>query len=271
MITSLSRPLWDYLPLLEKTQFPWRFLSVQALFTAASAGALVLRLQGRRAWGLAGAIAVLLVASVLVPLRPERLPIGPDDVTATRLQEYELFSGNIGTTIRHEWLPRETVPRPFTSDALIEPDAPPQAIPLAGDLDEAVQTQRRPTDQVWRVAAGDGGATLAFPLLYWPGWRAWVDGQRTPISAVEGSGRLSLTVPPGPHTVRLKLDRTPLRTGAETLSLITLLFLIAFTLWQTKSTPHATRYVLRFTFHVSRFTFHVLRPCSSFCSSACSF
>ena len=41
MITPLSRPLWDHLPLLPFTQFPWRFLSVQALFGALLTGALV--------------------------------------------------------------------------------------------------------------------------------------------------------------------------------------------------------------------------------------
>jgi hypothetical protein len=40
MITPLSRLLWDHLPLLSIAQFPWRFLSVQALFTAAATAAL---------------------------------------------------------------------------------------------------------------------------------------------------------------------------------------------------------------------------------------
>ncbi|HSH04892.1 MAG TPA: 6-pyruvoyl-tetrahydropterin synthase-related protein, partial [Anaerolineae bacterium] len=34
MITPLSAPLWRFLPLLDFTQFPWRFLSVQALGTS---------------------------------------------------------------------------------------------------------------------------------------------------------------------------------------------------------------------------------------------
>jgi hypothetical protein len=232
MITPLSRPLWDHVPLLSMVQFPWRFLSVQALFAAVVAAAPLLFWRGWRAWGMAVAVAVLLVASTLLPLQPERLPIGPQDVNTTRLQEYELFTGNIGTTIRWEWLPRDTVPRPFTFDTVIEPQASPQAIPLGGTLIEATQAERHPTERVWQVRTGDEGATLAFPLLYWPGWHAWVDGEGTPVQAVAGSGYLALNVPPGEHVVRLKLGRTPLRAAAEILSLFTLALLFAFALWR---------------------------------------
>ena len=38
MITPLSKPLWDTLPLLSYAQFPWRFLSIQALFTSLAVG-----------------------------------------------------------------------------------------------------------------------------------------------------------------------------------------------------------------------------------------
>jgi hypothetical protein len=232
MITPLSQPLWDYLPLLEMVQFPWRFLSVQSLFAAAVIGALVMPLRRWRTWAVAGAIALLLMASTLLRLRPERLLIGPEDVTATRLQEYELFTSNIGTTIRWEWLPAAVVPRPFTSDAAIEPDASPQVVPISGTLIDAVQTQLRSTEQVWSVRTGGEGATLALPLYFWPGWAASVDGVTAPVWAVEGSGHLAVKVPPGEHMLRVNLGRTPLRAAAEILSLVTLLAIAAAALWR---------------------------------------
>jgi hypothetical protein len=235
MITPLSRPLWDHLPLLPVVQFPWRFLSVQALFTAAAAAVLVphepvagdLR-PAARGWratarnlqsaGAALLVAALLLASVLVPLHPERLPIGPADVTVERLQLYELFTGNIGTTIRYEWLYEGANPRPYTSDALIEPGVPLRAIPLDGAQVEASLVEREPTRRVWRVS-GEGGG-MAFPVHYWPGWQARVDGERAEVWAVQGSGTLALQVPAGEHTVTLRLGRTPVRAAAEALSLI---------------------------------------------------
>ena len=253
MITPLSKPLWDYLPLLPIVQFPWRFLSVQALFTAAATATLVGSISvpvARSAdhpspassrsscvvhlWSfvishlsflLALPIAAILALSVLLPLRPERLPIGPADVTVERLQLYELFAGNIGTTIRYEWLPSTVNPRPFTSDVLIEPGAPSRAIPLDGASVEAALVEQGPTRQVWRVW-GEGGG-VAFPLLYWPGWRARLDGELAQASPVEGSGYLALEVPPGEHTVVLWLGRTPVRAVAEVGSLVALAGLLA--------------------------------------------
>ena len=218
LITPASKLLWDGLPLLPMTQFPWRFLSVQSLFIAAATAALI-STRGRRAFmGLA--VAAVLVASVLVPLKPERLPIAPDDVTTDRLQLYELFTQNIGTTIRYEWLPSDAVPRPFTSDALVEPGVPDPARPLDGSNAAGTLVERGPTSQEWRIT-GDSGR-LAFPVLYWPGWSATVDGECVPIQPVEGSGFISIAAPSGDHTVLLRLGRTPVRLVAEAASVLAL-------------------------------------------------
>jgi hypothetical protein len=252
MITPLSKPLWDHLPLLPIVQFPWRFLSVQALFAAAATAALVPHPRapdatpashpslsffishwslviGHWSFLLAFPVAALLVVSALLPLHPERLPIRPADVTVERLHLYELFTGNIGTTIRYEWLPRTVEPRPFTSDALIEPGAPPRAIPLDAASVEGELIERAPTRQVWRVR-GEGGM-VAFPLLYWPGWGARVDGEPMEVWPVVGSGYLALEAPPGEHTVLLRLRRTPVRTVAEAASLCAFVILVVALLY----------------------------------------
>ncbi|MGD1992395.1 MAG: 6-pyruvoyl-tetrahydropterin synthase-related protein, partial [Anaerolineae bacterium] len=224
MITPLSKPLWDHLPVLPVVQFPWRFLSVQALFTAAATAALIdARGQppDRRpllAHALPILIGVALMATTLLSLHVDRLLIDPEDVTVERLQLYELFSGNIGTTIRYEWLPKTVNPRPFTSETLVDPEAPWEAIPLDGAALGATLVDRGPTRQAWRVT-GQGGR-IAFPLFYWPGWRGTVDGEPVDTAPVEGSGFLTLAVPPGDHEVVLRLGRTPVRAAAEIVSLV---------------------------------------------------
>jgi len=227
LITPLSRPLWDHAPLLPMIQFPWRFLSILSLFAALFAGTLVTPL--RRRWRLfaAAALAALLALAGLGGLRPEYLPITAAEASVERLQLYELFTENIGSTIRYEYLPRWVTPRPFTGPALFDPQAPPRAIPLNGELMSAEERIDEPTRRVWAVEAGASGAAAAFPLYYWPGWRAAVDGSPAEVRAAADSGYLTLTIPPGRHRVTMRLGRTPLRAVAEAVSAATTLALLA--------------------------------------------
>jgi hypothetical protein len=225
LITPLSRPLWDHLPLLPMIQFPWRFLSVQALFAAVLTGAIIhpfaTHLNFTTSWIVAAVLGTLLIATALVGLRPAYLPIRADEVTVDRLQLYELFTGNIGSTVRHEYLPRWVKPRPYTGLALFAPDATARALVVSGEVSDTRRLERQPTVRVWEVEAGEGRSVVAFPLHYWPGWHASVDGVPVEAEPAPGSGYLSISVPPGAHTVEIRLGRTPLRLWSEVVSLVT--------------------------------------------------
>jgi hypothetical protein len=143
------------------------------------------------------------------------------------MQLYELFTGNIGSTIRHEYLPKWVRPRPYTGPEQLLPDAPPRAMPISGVLLEAERLDREPTRRVWAVEAGSQGSEVAFPVYYWPGWHASVDGTRVDVEPTPDSGYLSLSIPPGRHVVSIRLGRTPLRLGAEAASLLSALTLLA--------------------------------------------
>ncbi len=126
MITPLSKVLWDTLPLLPLTQFPWRFLSIQSLFAAFAIGYLAAFITDHvsRTTLFISLVGVVLAVSVMLPLQPDYLPIRADEITPARLQLYEAFTGNIGTTIRAEYLPRATDPAAvYRARLLIEPSA----------------------------------------------------------------------------------------------------------------------------------------------------
>ena len=218
MITPLSRLLWDHLPLLPFTQFPWRFLSVASFFMALLAGAVVLaaeRPAARAAVAVAGGL--VLLAAGLLGLRVDHLILTDADVTAERLAQYEWFTGNIGTTVSAEYLTPESSPRPWAS-AWLNAAERDRVVALSGEL-TAELAEREATRQTWRVAAGPGGAAARFPTMQWPGWRAAVDGQPVEITAVASSGLMAVTIPEGEHTVTLELGRTPARLAAELVSL----------------------------------------------------
>jgi hypothetical protein len=246
MITPLSKPLWDNLPLLEITQFPWRFLSVQALFTAMATGAIVdlpifksRNLKTVVTAGLCG----LLITAALLGLHPERLLISDEDVTWENLLLYETFTGNIGTTIRYEYLPRDVSPRLYISEAVVDGKLRPIADGgglLAWDL-----LERTPVKQEWQVTVDAGGATVAFPLNWWPGWQAEVDGERVDTSPMAGSGRLTVVLPAGEHNITLRLHHTQIRLLAEILSALTMMGLVVWAFMRRKSRLRITNHELR--------------------------
>jgi hypothetical protein len=221
MMTPLSRPLWERLPLLPYTQFPWRFLSVQAFIGALIIAALV-RLPYRRWW--LPALLFLLLIAALGSLRPAHLPLADEDASPVRLAEYEWFSGNIGTTVSAEYLPHAVQPRPFSSAWLVHGERDIVQV-LQGEA-TALALERRPTTQRWQVVAGGEGATLLLPVLFWPGWQASIDGASLPIRPAPGSGLITVDVPSGEQQLLLAFGRTPLRAGAELLSLLSLLALL---------------------------------------------
>ena len=213
MITPLSRPLWDHLPLLSLTQFPWRFLSVQALAASLIAGYLATVLPRPRL--VAVLVGLALAAAALAGLRPEPLYITEADVTPDRLALYEYLTANVGTTVRAEYLPRHAVPRPFTSEALLTTPSKPPPLLLEGTVGNVTLVEQRPQREQWQIGVTSQTAQLAFHTLYFPGWQAQVDDRPVEIESWPGLGYVSLTLEQGSHQVLLEFGSSPLRRAAD--------------------------------------------------------
>jgi hypothetical protein len=218
MITPWSRPLWDNLPYLPFTQFPWRFLSVQALAAALAIGGLAA--LSRRVWLTVGLV-ILLLFSGLGDLQPDHLYLADEDVTAVKLAEYEWFTGNIGSTVSAEYLPQTVQPRPYSSGWLVHGNRN-RAQFLRGDGTATLQN-RRTARQSWTVDITEGGAALMLPTMDWPGWEAEANGRPVPITPTPGSGLITVELPAGTHDLTLTLRRTPRRLAGELISLAALL------------------------------------------------
>ncbi len=251
MITPLSQPVWDATAILPLAQFPWRFLSVQAVFAAMLIGNIarwpVLASSDNQgstakprtvaaAWT---SLAVILMALLLaLPGIPdERLDIRSEDVTPATLQLYEWFSDNIGTTIRAEYLPRTVQPRPAVGPDLLR--QPRRALPVTGDVAASELVKQSPASQLWRITVDSDEATMTLPLLYWPGWHAGARpmssvgtaGSYTSVavSAYQGSGWTMLSLPKGEYEVLLRYTGTDLERAANAVSLAGFIALVGLT------------------------------------------
>ena len=217
LITQLSRPLWRYLPILPIVQFPWRFLSIQALFGALLIGEIAEQLP--KPWWVAAAGTLLLVVAGVGALRPDYLPIDDADITTERLSLFESFTTIIGTTIRGEYLPAAVEPRPYASPAAMRQDTDPAPVALSGSLAHTERLRGNARSQTWNLEIETESAQVAFHTLYMPGWQASIDGTRAQITPVPSSGRIALQVPRGAHTVDLRLGKTPVQWIGDTMSL----------------------------------------------------
>ncbi len=152
------------------------------------------------------------------------MPIRDKDITAERLHWYEAFTGNIGTTIRAEYLPVDAMPRPYTSDAALQ-RAP--RVKLITGTGSGQQLEKSAARQQWEIEVTNQEAQIALPLLYWPGWKVINNGREIAASAVDGLGYIQFTLPAGQHQVELRLTHTPRRLFAEFISLAAFLTLIS--------------------------------------------
>jgi len=220
LITPWSRLAWERVPLLPFAQFPWRFLSVQALAAALLIGRLAEIPRGRRC--VAEGLVLVLALAVLLSIQPTYLYVSDTDITPERLILYEAFTGNIGSTVRAEYLPRWTEPRPYAGERLWT-EAEPGPRVLAGEVSTAALVRKESDSQRWQIAVVSSEARLVFPTLYYPGWRAYVDGREVGCEPQAGWGAITLTLPKGDHEVALRFAHTGLRLAAELVSLLALI------------------------------------------------
>ncbi len=231
LITPVAAPLYANLPGLAYVQFPWRFLGVQALFTAMLTGwlwpagsALDLRLRpgSRLTAGCMLMLGMALAVPALAGLRLEFVPLADEEVTAGRLNLFEQATAMIGNTANAEYLPVAVDPRPWTSPALIGRE--PRPVALAGGV-TGTRLSRASTTETWALTA-DGPAFVALPTYWWPGWDARVDGVAVATHAADGLGFIAFDLPAGTHTVTLTLTDTPVRAVSNVVSLLAVLTLL---------------------------------------------
>jgi hypothetical protein len=257
MGTTWSAPLWERLPLLPLVQFPWRFYGPLALGLAVATGAIVSAASGGRgvAWGvrLTAVALVGLLAWGALAGRPVKLGQEPaHDVDERMLAAFEYDRYGAGTTSSGEFLPRSVSWADYAPGVRRGIQVYEVAYPQAGWQAGLVRVIQGRAD-VTRVHSRDGWilagvkaetpATIAFHQLYFPGWRAYLDGSPVAVGPAPFDERLQASlgfmvvdVPPGRHDVEVRLGATPVRLVATAISAGALAGLAVWTLswWPTR-------------------------------------
>lgn len=211
LMTPLAKPLWDHITLLQKFQFPWRFLFL-TMFSSAVIGALVFALLPKK-WQLVGLIICTLF--LLVTTKDMWQPKG-------YLQKPEQFYTNIynGTTDTGE-------SAPIWSVRFME-QRPKSQIELIGGQASIQEGRRTITIHEYSIKSSSETAQLRENTLYFPGWTVLVDGREVPIEFQDMNSRgvMTFRVDKGEHTVAVVFGETKLRLLADSISISSLFMLM---------------------------------------------
>ncbi len=230
-----SLPLWETIPLLPLTQFPWRFLLLMALPTSIATGYLVDILAPRWRTAAAAALVVFCLATNLWNLKPIMANQKDPEVGVRETIEFELLYHLVGTTVAGEYVPRWVTDYPWVS-----PEALGRVVgarydeavhPMASDPWARVILLDSKAGRASYHVSTDRPSRVVLNLAYFPGWKGWLDDQPVDVTPSEPEGMLAIQVPAGEHSLRVSFENTPLRSMSDAITVVAVVFALATAIW----------------------------------------
>ncbi|MEK7533799.1 MAG: 6-pyruvoyl-tetrahydropterin synthase-related protein [Patescibacteria group bacterium] len=212
LMTSASATIWQSITLLQKFQFPWRFLSL-TVFLSALLGAIGLQLfNGKHK------TAFLLILTVALLL------VNKDYWHANGfLQKQESFYSGIynGTTDTGE-------SAPIWSVRFMEKRAKANMEVIAGDA-RIRGIKRTSTSHKYKIIATER-SRIRENTLYFPGWDVFVNGNKADVEFQDSLNRGLITffVEKGENDVYIKFNETKLRLVADIITAATLAVVVSY-------------------------------------------
>ncbi len=258
MTTPLSQPIWQAFDLLSFVQFPWRFLGPASLFLALLAG-----LGAQQLWNLLSSqftihnsqFTIILTALITLYALPWLFPSPantlPTNITPAETIQFEIQTGWLGTTAAADYLPRtvQTLPAPDDLTTHLDTTQFPDTFTI-----ENLQEEYTAVSLTYTAAET---VTAVLHIFHFPGWQATLDGEPIQITPSDPTGQITIQLPAGSHTVQLRFGNTPLRTVANTISIITLLLLIILIVYSIKNNQQSTTplTINHFPFTINHYSF----------------
>jgi hypothetical protein len=263
LMLPIARPVWDTVPLLAQTLFPWRFLALASLAGAMLLGLAVDLFLGTQRYTeesqsgaeeinqipdaaevgaevqLRTTLYALLLTAVLITasipwLFPPQEPV-PEAPTPADLAANELPPLFVGTTTLGEYLPRwvEQIPDTAEMKTNLLADRHFDRLQAKEGL-TVLAYEGQPTNAHYRLDVSRP-LTLTYRQFYFPGWEATLNGQPLSLTPGRPRGLIETAVPPGTHSLHIRFGTTLPRQIGWALSSMGLL-LILLGLWLSPST-----------------------------------
>lgn len=209
MATNPSSFLWQILPA-NFIQFPFRFLSLSIISGSFLSAFVYENLEARLR-----VIYVFIIALMLLTSASQQL----NQIEYNDKAEGFYLTNNATTTIHDEYMPIWVEEEPIE-----RPEKKVEIISGRGEISNLIFNNKKLNFSL--VSRGE--SVVQINTIYWPGWIASIDSQKTEITYNNPEGVMRILVPKGIHEVEIKFVETDYRLLADFISLASLLLLMIF-------------------------------------------
>ncbi len=222
MTTAYSQVIWSRIPQLAYLQFPWRFLTFTALFSSILAAFVIrfLRFSIFKLIAAAILVALLLVGNLKL-FKPQdyRLSLTDSEATSKNIIYWDVSSSSFeyipkGIQVQTDEFGKRIPPidksQIPTSKIENNPDLQISSLVIKPTKIEFIANVLKPTN-------------ILFNMFNFPGWQAYIDGEKTQISDNNRLRLITISAPQGTHQILIKFVNTPITSLANALSILTLL------------------------------------------------
>src|SRR5215471_6999337 len=252
MMTELSKPIWQVLPVLQKIQFPWRF---NGMLSLATTGLLTMAISSWKQKAGSGVQSLRIVTLVLilpwVPMTLWKINQVYRQTNSTQadisMRQEEMEQNRDPPEYRPRWcLPTSSVNWESSVDedlwaelmktdieSLLRsaghaPGHPLEPILIDGTGNARILL-RKPREVVLRVDTS-APTSLIVPQFFYPYWSAHLAGETTTLDLIpsQPNGFINLKVPGGNHDVVLRFERSRSEIIGALISLCSLVILGGF-------------------------------------------
>lgn len=220
MAHEKSTLLWKYLPIVQKIQFPWRFLNHSLFFFSLSLAFLPQIFN--KIFPKTSYIPILTLALALVALNYKYFfPVTFGPITDSQKFSGQAWTNQITSGI-YDYLPKTASTAAKISAAELIDEVFP------AKTEYQIFSQQKGSD--WRLFNLKNETTAKFTLaqMYFPDYQIFDNGQPQKFEVEPLLGRITLNLEPGYHQIFLKFSDTPIRTFSNYLSLFAWIFVILY-------------------------------------------
>lgn len=231
MMISQSEFLWNLISFLQYLQFPWRFMTFIGLFISVI-GAYGIYfatslLKGKHAMIAAIALVIIMSIGTIATYQKYFKPQEYMKVSDKQLTSFDEIAWRVSRT-SFEFVPKGVKTKNSeygtTVLAIDKKDLNRSQFDVKNGTAKVTPIKTVYDEKVFDIDTASG-AQFTLHTYNFPGWMAYLDGTKTKISDSNDLKLITVSMPAGKHQLRFVFEDTPVRTIANTLSLVSIILI----------------------------------------------